>query len=205
MRIFGVSNAIQIAIDELVAQISAKEAELSPLKIAVNTLCKQIGQAEAYSNVGGGPGPSGSPVNISWKTDQFHRRPLAGSVVEILETRKSRGLDGPASIDEIYEALKSGGYQFEGTSGNEENTKRAIKISLTKNTAQFSKIKEDIFGLKNWYGGSSRSPRKSSGSKSENGNGAESEEETVHDETTTETEPETETAAETAKGENPDE
>ncbi len=202
------SNAIQIAIDELVAQISAKEAELAPLKIAVNTLAKQLGQQEVYSNVGGGPGglgQSGSPVTLSWKTDQFHRRPLAGSVVEILETRKQRGLDGPASIDDIYEALKAGGYQFEGTSGNEENTKRAIKVSLTKNTAQFSKVKDDIFGLKNWYGGSSRAPRKSSGSKSENGNGAETEEEAVQDETAGRTEPEVEPAEETAGGENPNE
>lgn len=171
------SNAIQTAIDELMAQISAKEAELAPLKIAVNTLCKQLGQSEAYSNVGGVPGQSGSPVTLSWKTDQFHRRPLAGSVVEILETRKQRGLDGPASIDDIYEALKAGGYQFEGTSGSEENTKRAIKIALTKNTAQFSKVKEDVFGLKKWYGGG-RSARKSSATKSENGNGeSESEDE----------------------------
>jgi hypothetical protein len=182
-----VSQAIQTAIEELMAQITAKEAEVAPLKIAVNTLCRQLGQPDAYSNVGGGPSQQGSPVTLSWKLDQFHRRPLATCVVEILETRKSRGLEGPASIDEIYSALKEGGYQFEGTSGNEENTKRAIKIALTKNTAQFSKVKDDIFGLKKWYSGSGRSTRKSASVKSENGNG------------------ETETGSETSEAESPPE
>ena len=151
------------------AQINAKEAELAPLKLAVNTLCKQLGQPDAYSNVVGGSGQPGSPLTLSWKLDQFYNRPLAGCVVDILEARKSRGMEGPASIDDIYNALKQGGYKFEGTSGNEENTKRAIKIALTKNTAQFAKVKEDIFGLKKWYGGG-RSPRKTT-AKSENGNG----------------------------------
>lgn len=160
------SDSLKIAIDELIAQISEKEAELTPLKIAVNTLCRQVGLPEQYILESGRSGVAASLPQVTWRLDQFTNRGLATSVVDILETRKSRGLDGPATIDEIFDALTAGGYKFTGTSGSDENTKRAVKIALTKNTAQFVKIRDDIFGLKKWYpGASARKPSRSNGQK----------------------------------------
>jgi hypothetical protein len=154
------SDALKTAINELIAQISAKEAELAPLKIAVNTLCHQTGQPEYYDTIGASNSSTAATERVNWRIDQFTGKGLATSVVEILETNKSRGLDGPATIEEIFKALSDGGYKFQGTSGSDENTKRAIKIALTKNTAQFVKIKDDVFGLKKWYGGSINSSKR---------------------------------------------
>ena len=146
------SEALKVAIDELVADISAKERELDPLKSAVNALCTKIGIPEKYTIGEDSLSGTNSASSIVWRLDQFTNRPLATCVAEIMETNKSRGLDGPASIDEIFSALTNGGYKFQGISGSDEHTKRGIKIALTKNTAQFVKIREDIFGLKRWYG-----------------------------------------------------
>lgn len=156
------SESLKAAITELIAQIRAKEAELDPLKFTVNTLSKQLGLPEVYTLSGDSTGASSSR-SISWRLDQFTGKGLATSVCEILEARKAAGFDGPASIDEIFEALTAGGYKFFGTSGSDENTKRAIKIALTKNTAQFVKIRDDIFGLKKWYPG--KTTKRSSSSK----------------------------------------
>jgi hypothetical protein len=158
------SERLIAAIEEIEAQIKAKEAELiTPLKITINQLCQLIGEPARYAI--DGSGATGQPKRniLNWKSDQFFNRPLATCVTEYMDARESAGLERTASIDDIYEALSKGGYKFEGASGNDENTKRAIKISLTKNTAQFAKISENVFGLKKWYGGVRMPTRKPNG------------------------------------------
>jgi hypothetical protein len=149
------SQALQTAIDELVGQIAVKEAEIAPLKIAVNTLCRTIGTDEMYPDVGTTlrTTPSSPTVRaLTWSPSQFFGRQLASCVGDIMEARVNAGLDKACSVDDIFTALKEGGFRFEG-GGNEGNSKRAIKISLTKNTAQFVKLPNELFSLKKWFGG----------------------------------------------------
>lgn len=161
------SERLDAAIEEIVAQIVAKEAELNPLKIAVNQLCQINGQSPRY-HVDGAGAPGAPRRNVlTWRSDQFYARPLAQCVTEYFEARDTIGLERPATIDEIHEALTKGGYKFEGTSGNEENTKRAIKISLSKNTAQFTKISENLVSLKKWYPNAKRKPASAASSPSD--------------------------------------
>jgi hypothetical protein len=157
------SERLVAAIEEIEAQIKSKEAEITPLKLTVNQLCQIIGEPARYQV--DGMGASGQPKRnvLNWKVDQFFSRPLASCVTEYLEARETAGLDRAASVDDIYEALVKGGYKFEGVTGSEDNQKRALKISLTKNTTQFAKISENTFGLRKWYP-NARTPRK-------NGNG----------------------------------
>jgi hypothetical protein len=56
---------------------------------------------------------------------------------------------GPAGLSDIYSALVRGGYKFE--TKNEENAKRGLRQSLTKNVAQFHKLPNGMFGLTEWY------------------------------------------------------
>jgi hypothetical protein len=147
------STGLQLAIDEILKVIDAKEAELLPLKVSANTLARQIPTDEPFPGIESGSSSTrGKLAKLSWRIDQFFNKPLAGCVSEILTTRRGAGLDGPATVDELFDDLKAGGFRFQGSSGNDENTKRAIKTALTKNTAQFAKIGEDKFGLKLWYG-----------------------------------------------------
>jgi hypothetical protein len=56
---------------------------------------------------------------------------------------------GPATVKEIYDALKAGGYKFE--TKNDANAMRNLRISLTKNTSIFHKLPGGEFGLNEWY------------------------------------------------------
>lgn len=149
------SNAIHVAIEELVKQIEEKEAEIVPLKVAVNSLCKTIGEEDRYSNTS--MVSERSEAKLSFGKDKFHGVPLATSVATYLEMRKDAGLEKSATVEEILSALMSGGH--DSLSGSEDNKLRSLKISLTKNTAQFSKIGDDRFGLKSWYKSTRRRKR----------------------------------------------
>jgi hypothetical protein len=143
------SDRLNAAIEELQEQIAQKEQELLPLKQTVNQLCKVSNRDPLYDLSDGG---SISPKSkLKWRVDQFFNESLSGSVADILAARKDAGLEGPATIDELYEALVAGGFKFEGTTGNEEHQKRALKTALTKNSNQFVKISENVFGLRIWY------------------------------------------------------
>jgi hypothetical protein len=150
----------QPAIKGLLEEIARIDATARPLKMSVNTLHRLMGEPEPFDldNVENNHATAARPP--TWRVDQFTGRVLSTCVVEILETNREHGLDGPATVDELFAALTAGGFRFQGTSGNEENTKRAIKIALTKNTTQFTKIKDDLYGLKKWYPsrGQKRSP-----------------------------------------------
>lgn len=166
------SERLKAAIEDIEAQIKAKEAEfITPLKITVNQLCLIVGEPARYEI--DGMGASGQPKRnvLNWKSDQFFGRPLATCVTEYMEARETAGIERTANVDDIYEALCKGGYKFEGTS--EEYTKGAIKRSLTKNTAQFCKIGE-LFGLKKWYP-NAKVPRKTNGAIAEEEAGNEQE------------------------------
>ncbi|MBI1830369.1 MAG: hypothetical protein HYR84_02825 [Planctomycetes bacterium] len=90
------------------------------------------------------PESSGGPL----RGDEYFGQPLQTVVREVLVSRKSSNL-GPASVAEIYSAMLGGGYQFE--SRDEENAKRGLRISLTKNSATFTKLPGGKYGLREWY------------------------------------------------------
>jgi hypothetical protein len=133
-------------------QIAAEEATLGPLKATANQLCKLAGIPEIYSGFDGGPAAAPDQA-LRFRPDQFFNRNLADCVVEYLTARKDNGPKHgpwPASVSEIYDALISGGYKFQGTS--DENNKRALNIALVRNTVQMAKISDGVFGLRKWYG-----------------------------------------------------
>jgi hypothetical protein len=160
------SDAFNLAIEEIKKRIAEKESEISPLRITLNELCKLAGLPEEFPGLAAsGISGKATKTSLTWKPDQFYGRPLATCVAEYFEARDKMGLERPAMVDQVYEALLQGGFKFEGSTGSEANTKRAIKISLTKNTAQFVKLPDDSFSLKKWY--NVRSPRKANGLKNE--------------------------------------
>jgi hypothetical protein len=87
------------------------------------------------------------------RRDQFYGVPLATAIREYLQMRRASNL-GPATVNDIHAALVSGGFVFE--TRNEANAKRALYISLGKNTLMFHKLPSGtdataVFGLKEWY------------------------------------------------------
>lgn len=134
------SEHIQKAIEELAAQLLAQERKVTETKVAINTLCKVLGQPIRYASV---EAEKTEPLS-SLKPDQFFGKSLSGAVKAYLSIRGSS-----ATVDEIYDALSRGGYDFSG-----KDQKKNLRISMTKNSAMFAYVKKsDTFGLWEWYGG----------------------------------------------------
>lgn len=176
---FAMTKTIDDAIEEIVAEITSLEASARDKKKTVNTLCTVAGREEMYTL---DAPETALPTRI--RADQFYGQPLASAVRTILEMRRQQNL-GAAMVNEIFDALTAGGYQFQ--TKNDDVARQSLRNSLAKNTVTFHKLPNGRFGMLSWY--PNVKPAKASAqAAASNGNGEEAVEET---ETATE-----ETAAE---------
>jgi hypothetical protein len=138
------SNPIEEAIALLQRKLKEQEREVSKTKETINRLCEAAGKPAIYADTD----VSAGVVMAVTRADQFYGQPLATAVRQILEMRHAAGT-GPATVKEIYETLKQGGYSFE--TKNDLNAMRGLRVSLTKNVALFHKLPNGQFGLVAWY------------------------------------------------------
>jgi hypothetical protein len=129
---------------ELQDEIRKQEAKTAEDKRFANKLCERLRIPPAYVITD----QQENSVPLSIQADQFYGQPLAGAIRTILEMRRALK-QGPAGLNDLYGALVAGGYKFE--TKNEENAKRGLRQSLTKNVAQFHKLPNGLFGLTEWY------------------------------------------------------
>lgn len=147
-------DPLNAKITERAKRLAADLAADREDKNAANVLCKMAGMPELYKVDGPLEGTgTPPPTPLKFRVDQFVGLELSEAVTAYLEARKASGtVEGPATIDEIYDGLLAGGYKFGGTTENPANHKRAMNIALTRNTAQMHKINENTFALRRWYG-----------------------------------------------------
>lgn len=137
-------------------KISANEAENTRLRIFINEADKLNGREPRFPDVGSATGSTSAVASQvtskRWQAGEFFNKPLAGVVRTILLARaEAAGGPSPASVDEIYDALTQGTFNFE-TSGADAQ-KNGVRISLGKNSTTFVKLPNtDLFGLVEWYG-----------------------------------------------------
>lgn len=136
------------AIRRLQKDIAEKEAEISGLKKTVNTLCGYSGQPPIYQET------ERSADTSQMRRDQFYGVPLASAVKEYLRMRgdPKQGGNGAATVNEIFAALKAGGFHFD--TKIDDNAKRNLRISLSKNVTAFHRLPGDgdgAYGLTDWY------------------------------------------------------
>jgi len=136
--IFPLEDQIRPVLD----QINAK-------KKLINQLCAQAGADAMYPEVEGERKPVST---IAIRSDQYFGRPLATVVREILEPRK--GTLGAMPLDELFEQLKRGGYQFDNK--NEMIAKRNVAITLGKNSTFMKVPNTGAWGLAEWYPGAKK-------------------------------------------------
>lgn len=138
------STEIQSTIEVLAGKVKAKEEEANKLKLLINELCAEAGLPQRYDNVadisGGGSG--------SLRRDHFYGQTLTSAARSYLELRKS---SGAASVDDIYRAIRDGGYKFE--TKIEENAKTALRNALRKTSSVFHRLPTGDYGLLAWYPG----------------------------------------------------
>jgi len=160
------SDHLHKTIEELRTKLQDQEKSVIETK-------KLINQLSAYAKLpipfeDADLQPSGVAVTV--KRNAYFGRPLTTCVREFLTMRKSAGL-GPANIDEIFVALRDGGYDLETVSAkNESEQKRGVAISLAKNTLAFVKLPTGDWGLLEWYPNIKKRKKDENGAK---GNGGE--------------------------------
>jgi hypothetical protein len=130
-------------ITKLQSKLAQAEAEVGKIKKAINLLCELDDKPAMYPET-----ENISQVVVRLKGDEYHNMPQATAITEILERRKSANL-APVTVDEIYDDLIAGGFQF--TKGkNEGIQKRGIAISMSKNR-KFYRLPNEKWGIKTWY------------------------------------------------------
>jgi hypothetical protein len=141
------------AIAALQTQVQQQERELRETKRLINKLSKLEGVEPPFPAA---EDESSESVSIgTMRRDLFYGVALATAIRKYLEMRRAAG-HGPATVNDIYGALVSGGYKFE--TANERNAKRGLYISLAKNSVTFHKLpspsgneEASVFGLLEWY------------------------------------------------------
>ena len=144
-------------IQDLCARISELEQETHQQKMAVNSICQAFQMPVEYpdlhvSQVGSPASVRQAPTtkpNGNGRPDRYFGKSLASVVRMILAARHDSNV-GPATAEDIYFEMVSGGYNFEDKS--EENSKRALQVSLSKNSTTFRRLPNDMWGLAEWYG-----------------------------------------------------
>jgi DNA-directed RNA polymerase delta subunit len=137
-------NSQTFTIADLEKMVAEHEASAIRVKTIINELCIKGGLPPRYAPTELQQATSGS---FSIRSDQFHGRPLATCVREYLEMRRRADL-GPASSNEIFDALTQGGY--ETGAKNEQIARVSMYNSVNKNPA-FYKLPNKKWGLREWY------------------------------------------------------
>lgn len=138
------SDPFAPAMQALAVKLKKAEEAVRRDKQLINALCVAAGRDELYPDASEPTGPSVGAM----RSDQFYGKKLAKATREFLDMRQVANL-GPASVTEIFDALKRGGYKFEASS--DDNAKRGLRQSLTKNSHTFHRIPGGEFGLIDWY------------------------------------------------------
>jgi hypothetical protein len=134
----------QFTIADLEQMVAEHEASAARVKTIINELCIKSGLPVRYA-------PSElerrSAGAFKIRSDQFHGRPLATCVRELLEARRSAGM-GPPTTNEIFDSLVEGAYEVGAK--NAQVGRVSLYNSLTKNPA-FYKLPNKTWGLREWY------------------------------------------------------
>src|SRR5690348_16312573 len=139
------SDHLKQTIADLQAKLADQESTVMKTKSLINQLAEMAGMGVIYNDSDLQPAQTSS---LSIRSDQFYGQPQATCVRQILEMRKALN-QGPATVNEIFADLQQGGFLFE--TKNDDNAKRGLRISISKNTALFHKLPNGRIGLLAWY------------------------------------------------------
>jgi hypothetical protein len=159
-------KTIEQARDELRKQ---EEAVVNTKKF-INQLCVFGGMPPEYQDA---DLQSSIAQAVVVRRNAFFGRPLATCVRDFLEMRRDKPVK-EASLDEIVDALKEGGFDLDRISKDKDDARRGVAITLGKNP-QFIRLPNDDWGLLAWYPNVKRSRGETNG----NRNAEKAEEETT--------------------------
>ena len=150
------SDTIKAAIEELTRKLEQKMREVADLKRAINIMAREAGDSAPYDDAE--PEAARLPRNDA-RPDRFYGKPPTTAAREFLEERQK-----PASAEEVLRALEEGAFDFAAQGWENEKLRlRYLAISLSKNSAIFTKLPNGLFGLAKWYPGAKKPKAKGEG------------------------------------------
>jgi DNA-directed RNA polymerase delta subunit len=156
------SDHILKTIEQAKDEIRKHEEAVVSNKKLINQLCGFAGLPQEYQDA---ELQVASTVAVTIRRNVFFGRPLATCVREYLELRKDKPVK-EATLDEIIDALETGGFDFTKISEDPNQYKRGLAITLAKNP-QFHRLPNADWGLLSWYPNIKRSKEKSANDDSE--------------------------------------
>lgn len=138
------SDHVQKTIDDAQKKLRQLEEEVTKTKRFINQACEFAGLTILYPDAD----DTKQSSIFAIRPDQFYGKGISTAAREYLDLRRSANL-GAASLDEVFAALKQGGFKFDGD--DEVAQKRGLAISLSKNTSIFHKLPNGSIGLLAWY------------------------------------------------------
>jgi hypothetical protein len=132
--------------------IEDAEQKIRALRAAINTICTEAGLPARYAEAAltNAAGPRISQI----QDDTFYGKKQTPAMREYLEMRRAHGL-GPAKPREFYDALKSGGYQFEAK--DDDTAIVGLRALLRTQPQIFHRLPQGTYGLTSWYPDAKRS------------------------------------------------
>jgi len=123
-------------------------------KESANRAAEAAGEEKPYPDIDSGETVIEIPIKI--RADQFadFRSPSTAARAYLASRTKEKGA---ATLDEIFDALKCGGFGF--SSEKDSVAKGGLKIALGKD-GEIRRLDNDTFGLWDWYPSAKRSVEK---------------------------------------------
>lgn len=133
------------AIEALQKDLADLEQKAAETKGTINRLCVLAGAPEMYQDAS----VTRSAATItSIRADTFYGKVLTTAAREFLEMRKAANL-GPATTREIYDAIVSGGFEFE--TSDPTNAMTGMRQTMSRNSGIFHRLPNNSWGLVGWY------------------------------------------------------
>jgi hypothetical protein len=140
------SDHILKTIDQLRDEVSKAEETVKPKKRLANQLCEMAGIPPIYTGI---DDEASTPLRTI-RRNAFYGKPLSTCIRDYLEIRSTLPVR-EASLDDVFAALKEGGYDLKTSGVTEDDQKRGVAIAIGKNSQTFHRLPTGDYGLLAWY------------------------------------------------------
>ena len=131
----------RVAIEVLKRKVDEAQGQVARWKRAANDLAASEGLPIIYDEI---DGPAARAMLV--RPDQFAGFSTPSAAARAFLELRGKAV-GAAALDDIFEAMKRGGYFFEG---NESDSKASLRIALGKDRG-FVRLQNGYYGLLAWY------------------------------------------------------
>jgi hypothetical protein len=136
------TDHIDQTLSQALEKLKAQERDVAQTKRFVNQLLAFAEREPMFLDI------DSESVALTLRGDEYYGQKQQTAARLVLERRKAMNL-GPATPDEIFSAMKQGGYRHNAI--DDAMATKSLYNTLTQNTATFHKLPTGKFGLAQWY------------------------------------------------------